>query len=198
MDISKLIPYVNNSMTHSPEQVRQIAASIREFGFTNPVIIDEKNGIIAGHGRVLAGQLLELKQVPVIQVDGWTEARKKAYVILDNQLARNAAWDEKMLALEIEHLVESEFDVDLLGFPEDELVRILQLEEEQGQESKDNGEPAEVKSKNFTVTIPQDEFIEAALLHASDFTMPTSDIENKKGCALTYICQEYLRLKRGK
>ena len=94
-----LIPYARNSRTHSEAQVNQIAASIKEFGFTNPIIIDEDNGIIAGHGRVMAANKLKIDEVPCIQVTGWTKAQKKAYVIADNKLALNAGWDMQNLML---------------------------------------------------------------------------------------------------
>lgn len=113
-DIDNLIPYVNNSRTHSDEQVMQIASSIKEFGFTNPILIDEQGGVIAGHGRVLAGKKLGLKEVPTITLVGLTDAQKKAYVIADNKLALNAGWDFETLKYEIECLEELNFDVDEL------------------------------------------------------------------------------------
>ena len=125
----KLIPYANNSRTHSEEQVAQIAASIKEFGFTNPVIIDEDNGIIAGHGRLLAAQKLGLKDVPCVKVEGWSEAQKKAYVIADNKLALNAGWNEEMLALEFAELDELGFDLELTGFSLDEISDIRPADE---------------------------------------------------------------------
>ena len=91
-----LIPYARNSRTHSDEQVAQICSSIKEFGFTNPIIIDEDNGIIAGHGRVLAANKLKMKELPCVQVSGWSEAQKKAYVIADNKLALNAGWSSQV------------------------------------------------------------------------------------------------------
>jgi len=121
----ELIPYINNSRTHSEQQVQQVAASIKEFGFTNPILIDEQEGIIAGHGRLLAAQMLKLDEVPTIMLEGLTEAQKKAYVIADNQLALNAGWDLDSLKLEIEGLGELEFDIDLLGFDDDFLSEIL-------------------------------------------------------------------------
>jgi len=121
----ELIPYVNNPRTHSEQQVQQVAASIKEFGFTNPILIDEQEGIIAGHGRLLAAQMLKLDEVPTIMLEGLTEAQKKAYVIADNQLALNAGWDLDSLKLEIEGLGELEFDIDLLGFDDDFLSEIL-------------------------------------------------------------------------
>jgi len=113
---SSLIPYVNNSRTHSEKQVQQIAASIKEFGFTNPILVDEDDGIIAGHGRLMAAQLLELEDVPTMQLSGLTESQKKAYVIADNKIALNSGWDDELLKVEIETLKEFEFDTDLLGW----------------------------------------------------------------------------------
>ena len=116
---SDLISYINNSRTHSEEQVNQVAASIKEFGFTSPVLIDEQGGLIAGHGRVMAAKKLGLDEVPCITLAGLTEAQKKAYIIADNQLPLNAGWDLDKLKLEVETLQELDFDVDLLGFDDD-------------------------------------------------------------------------------
>lgn len=116
-----LIPYARNSRTHSAEQISQIAASIREFGFTNPVLIDENSGIIAGHGRVLAAQKLKLDTVPCIRLAYLTDAQKRAYVIADNKLALNAGWDEELLRLEIQELKDLEFDISLTGFSPEEI-----------------------------------------------------------------------------
>jgi len=115
-ETADLIPYVNNSRTHSSEQVQQVASSIKEFGFTNPILIDEKDGIIAGHGRLLASQLLKLEEVPTIRLVGLTDAQKKAYVIADNQLALNSGWDLEKLKVEFDGLSDLGFDLDLLGF----------------------------------------------------------------------------------
>ncbi len=116
-----LTPYARNSRTHSAEQVQQVAASIKEFGFTNPILIDGQGGIIAGHGRLQAAQLLGLEQVPCLRLGHLTEAQKRAYIIADNKLALNSGWDEEMLALEIADLQAFAFDLDLLGFDEKEL-----------------------------------------------------------------------------
>ena len=116
-----LIPYARNSRTHSAEQVAQIAASIREFGWTNPVLIDGENGIIAGHGRVLAAHKLGETQVPTIELSHMSDTQKRAYIIADNKLALNAGWDNEMLALEIDDLKEAGFGIDILGFSESEL-----------------------------------------------------------------------------
>lgn len=120
-----MIPYARNSRTHSDAQVAQIAASIREFGFTNPVLIDGENGIIAGHGRVLAARKLGLDAVPCIELAHLTEAQKRAYVIADNKLALNAGWDDAMLAVELQELGDLGFDLDLTGFSADEIEALM-------------------------------------------------------------------------
>ena len=112
----ELIPYINNSRTHSEKQVQQVAASIKEFGFTNPILIDEGNGIIAGHGRLQAAQLMKLDEVPTITLEGLTEAQRKAYVIADNQLALNAGWDSEMLANELKAISETDISFLITGF----------------------------------------------------------------------------------
>lgn len=119
--VESLIPYARNSRTHSNEQVAQIAASIREFGFTNPVLVDEEGGIIAGHGRVMAARKLAMLEVPVLVLAGLSETQKRAYVIADNKIALNAGWDEEMLRVELEALSDADFDLDILGFSNDEL-----------------------------------------------------------------------------
>ena len=120
-----LIPYARNSRSHSESQVAQIAGSIREFGFTNPVLIDADNGIIAGHGRVMAAGVLGLASVPCIRLSHLTETQKRAYIIADNKLALNAGWDEEMLGLELCELADLDFDMDLIGFGEDELAALM-------------------------------------------------------------------------
>lgn len=120
-----LIPYARNARTHSDRQVAEIAASIREFGWTNPVLVDGDNGIIAGHGRVLAARKLGIADVPVIELAGLSEAQKRAYVIADNKLALNAGWDEELLALEFGDLASLGFDLSLTGFGEDEIGILL-------------------------------------------------------------------------
>jgi len=135
---SVLIPYINNSRTHSDEQVNQVAASIKEFGFTNPILIDEDSGIIAGHGRLMAAKKIGLDEVPCIRMIGLTESQKKAYVIADNQLALNSGWDLDMLKLELQSLEEMDFDVDLLGFDDDFLDGLLEPEIADGLTDEDD------------------------------------------------------------
>lgn len=132
-----LIPYINNSRTHSDEQINQIASSIKEFGFTNPVLIDGDGGIIAGHGRVMAAKKLGLDEVPCIELDYLTEAQKKAYIIADNQLPLNAGWDLDKLKLEIETLQEMDFNIDLLGFDGDFLSGLMDSEDIEGLTDED-------------------------------------------------------------
>jgi hypothetical protein len=123
--IEELIPYARNSRTHSDQQILQIAASIKEWGWTIPVLIDENNGIIAGHGRILAARKLGIETVPVITAEGWSEAKKRAYVIADNKLALNADWDNELLATEISDLKLENYNIDLLGFSDDELQAVM-------------------------------------------------------------------------
>jgi len=137
--ITKLVPYVNNARTHSAAQISKLRASIREFGFINPVIIDGNYGIIAGHGRVVAAQEEGLSEVPCVLVDHLTEAQKKAYILADNRYAQDAGWDEEMLRIEIEGLQAEDFDVSLTGFREDEITDLFAL--------KDDG-PADADGNN--------------------------------------------------
>lgn len=127
--VIELIPYARNSRTHSDEQIAQIMASIKEFGFTNPILTDGDNGIIAGHGRLMAAQRLGLNEVPTIELSHLTEAQKKAYIIADNKLALNSGWDEDMLKIELAELDEVGFDYSDLGFDFD--IDIEEISEEE-------------------------------------------------------------------
>ncbi len=120
--IELLTPYANNARTHSDEQVSQIAQSITEFGFTNPVLIDKQGGIIAGHGRLLAAIELGLSEVPTITLTGLSELQKRAYVLADNKIAENAGWNDALLKVELDALELSGFDIDFLGFSLDDVV----------------------------------------------------------------------------
>lgn len=125
VEINKLVPYVNNARTHSPEQINKLRSSLREFGFINPVIIDKDYGIIAGHGRVIAAREEGIDKVPCVFVDHLTEAQKKAYIIADNRMALDAGWDEELLRVEIEALQAEAFDVSLTGFDEKEITDLF-------------------------------------------------------------------------
>lgn len=136
--LDELIPYANNSRTHSDEQVAQIAASIREFGWTNPVLIDANGTIVAGHGRVMAARKLNMDSVPCLRLGHLSQAQVRAYVIADNKLALNAGWDEKMLAAELEILKEEDFDIGLTGFTDEELTALLETEVIEGNTDPDD------------------------------------------------------------
>ena len=127
--VKELIPYARNARTHSDEQVAKIASSLKEFGFINPVIIDGENGIIAGHGRIMAAQLLGLKKVPCIVETHLTETQKRAYILADNRLAEQAGWDEELLQIELEDLRGENFDLDLIGFSTEEMEELFGEEE---------------------------------------------------------------------
>lgn len=158
-----LIPYARNARTHSDNQISQIAASIKEFGFTNPVLTDGENGIIAGHGRVMAARKLGMDVVPCIELSHLTEAQKRAYVIADNKLSLNAGWDEELLKLELSDLEMSGFDLDLTGFSLDEIASL------DGSSNKDEDlrDASEVDASNkFLLMIEFDS--ESALSRAYD------------------------------
>lgn len=138
-----LIVYVRNARTHSDEQVTQIAASIAEFGFVNPILVGADDVIIAGHGRLLAAKRLGLAEVPVIVIDHLSDAQRRALIIADNRLAENAGWDEAMLRAELVALQEESYDLDLLGFAEDELGRLLDaMDTEVAEAQEATNEPA--------------------------------------------------------
>jgi DNA modification methylase len=132
--IAKLVPYVNNARTHSPEQITKLRSSLREFGFINPVIIDRDYGVIAGHGRIMAAKEEGIKEVPCVFADHLTEAQKKAYIIADNRMAMDAGWDEELLRVEIESLQGMDFDPLLTGFDEKELAALF----DDGMEAKED------------------------------------------------------------
>ena len=137
VSISKLVPYVNNARTHSPEQIMKLRSSLREFGFINPVIIDKDFGIIAGHGRVMAAKEEGIDEVPCVFVDYLTEAQKKAYILADNRMAMDAGWDEELLRIEIEALQGMDFDIGLAGFDDDEIADLFAGEDTSDVEDDD-------------------------------------------------------------
>jgi ParB-like chromosome segregation protein Spo0J len=145
--VSELIPYVKNSRTHSDEQVAQIAASIKEFGWTNPILIDGDNGIIAGHGRLMAARKLGYELVPTIELSNLTDTQKKAYIIADNKLALNAGWDDEMLKIEIADLLADGFTLSVLGFDADELQKLLDVPDFEPATEDDQGKLDELDPK---------------------------------------------------
>lgn len=190
--VADLIPYANNSRTHSDEQVTQVAASIKEFGFTNPVLIDEKNGIIAGHGRLMAAKKLELEQVPTITLVGLTEAQRKAYIIADNQLALNSGWDLDTLRVEFERLEELDFDLSLIGFEDDVVEKLLDIDAEMPELPDGDRDP--FQQKTFTLHDEQAQILDDAITKAR--TNPLIDTglnDNNNGNAIAYICEQWLK-----
>ncbi len=139
--VDSLIPYARNARTHSEEQIAQIAASIREFGWTNPILTDGDKGVIAGHGRLAAARKLELTEVPVIELGHLSPEQKKAYILADNRIALNSGWDEELLKLELQELQGVDFDLDLLGFGDDEIERLLNGDQAGGGLTEDDAIP---------------------------------------------------------
>ena len=155
--VEKLIPYARNARTHSDEQVAQVAASIAEFGWTNPILVGADGVIIAGHARLLAARKLSMTEVPVIVLDHLTETQRRALVIADNRLALNAGWDEEMLRVELEALEEEGFNLDLVGFSDDEIEDLLRDPEETTPGNTDDD--AVPETPETAVTVPGDVWI---------------------------------------
>jgi ParB-like chromosome segregation protein Spo0J len=194
--VESLIPYVNNSRKHSDEQVAQIAASIKEFGWTNPILVDGENGIIAGHGRLMAARKLSMEEVPVIELAHLSDNQRKALIIADNKLATNATWDEEILFIEIENLKSFDFNLDLIGFnfeeingiAENAIIDMPQL---------DDGDKKPFQQKAFILHDEQAEIVDNAITLAK--TNPLADTglnENTNGNALSLICKDWLNGKR--
>ena len=179
--VERLRPYERNPRTHSEDQVAQLAASMVEFGFTNPILVDESNGILAGHGRLMAARQLGLAEVPVVRLEHLSEAQKRAYIIADNQLAATAGWDETLLAEEVGWLRDERFDLDLLGFDATELERLLSLD---GGEAEAEPEDEVPEPPKDPVTRPGDLWLlgEHRLL-CGDATV-LADVERVLGGAL--------------
>lgn len=187
--LADLIPYVNNARTHSDEQVAQIAASIKEFGFTNPILTDGDSGIIAGHGRVMAARKLGMDQVPTIALEHLSAAQRKAYILADNKLAMNAGWDNDLLGIELKGLDEEEFDLSLIGFDDIELG----LAGETEWPGMPGGDRAPFQQMTFTLHDDQVEQINAALASAKDMGPIVTDInENSNGNALARVCEMFV------
>jgi len=141
LSVDSLIPYSNNARTHSDDQVTQIASSIKEFGFNNPILVDKTNGVIAGHGRLMAAKKLGMDTVPCIKLEHLTDAQRKAFILADNKIALNSGWDYELLKVEVENLSDEDFRLELLGFDVNELNTILGIEEEikEDKEISDDG-----------------------------------------------------------
>ena len=170
VDISKLIPYINNARTHSDEQITKLRSSLREFGFINPVIIDKDYTIIAGHGRVKAAKAEGIKEVPCVLVDHLTESHKKAYIIADNRMALDAGWDEELLKVELEALEGEAFDLSLTGFDEGELSDLFK--EEEAEVEDDDYDLSEALEKAAFVEKGDRWFVGRHILYCGDATDP--------------------------
>ena len=199
LSTEKLIPYINNAKIHSDEQVKNIAASIKEFGFLNPIIIDKDNGIIAGHGRVMAAQKLGLKEVPVLQISHLSDTQKRAYIIADNRLALDAGWDEEMLRVEFAELADNGFNLELTGFELEEISAVdFDESEEVGMPELASGDKEPFQQKTFTLHDEQVTIVENAITLAR--TNPIADTglnENSNGNALALICSQWLEARNG-
>ena len=191
----ELIPYARNSRTHDAKQVQQIASSIKEFGFNNPVLIDGDNGIIAGHGRVLAAQLLKMDTVPTIKLEHLTDTQKRAYIIADNKIALNSGWDEEMLKIEIEELKLADFDLDLTGFDDGELDFMsfegIDADEAEMPELR-SGDREPFQQMTFTLHDEQVEQIKSACDIAKKLGKFDSENQNSNGNALARVCETFV------
>ena len=191
-NIDELIPYASNSRTHSEEQVAQIAASIKEFGFNNPVLLDGDNGIIAGHGRTLAARKLGLKEVPTIELAHLSDSQRKAYIIADNKLALNAGWDMELLSLEMGDLRDNEFNLDLMGFTNQEIDAMFP-EPLSKYPNLPDGDKEPFQQITFTLHDEQVEQVQAAIKEAKALGPFIDSLnENSNGNALSRICEVFI------
>ena len=192
LDVDALVPYARNARTHSAEQVAQLCGSIREFGFTNPVLIDGAGGIIAGHGRVIAARKLGITQVPCVRLAHLCETQKRAYIIADNKLALNAGWDAETMANELSELHADEFDMALLGFDASELESLMGFQVgEINPPELASGDREPFLQMTFTLHDDQAEIIEAAIDKAKQAGPFDGPNENSNGNALARIAEAY-------
>jgi ParB family chromosome partitioning protein len=193
--LDRLMPYERNARTHSPEQVAQIAASIKEFGFTNPILVASDDGIIAGHGRLMAARELALDTVPVLVLDHLTPEQRRAYVLADNKLALNAGWDGDVLTAELDDLRSDDFDLSLLGWSADELSGLLapEVDELDGMPDLPSGDREPIQQMTFTLHDDQAEIIKEAIEKAKSIG-PFVDTgnENSNGNALARVAELFL------
>lgn len=192
--VAELIPYAANSRTHSDVQVTQIAASIREFGFTNPILVNGENTIIAGHGRLLAARKLGLEEVPCVMLDHLSKAQQRALVIADNQLAMNAGWDMAMLAAEIAGLDDEKFQLDLLGFDMSFINELLGPVDEVDLPELKDGDREPFQQMTFTLHDEQADQVKGAIEAAKAMGPFDSPNENGNGNAIARICETFLTM----
>jgi ParB-like chromosome segregation protein Spo0J len=191
--ISELILYARNSRTHSDAQVAQIAASIREWGWTMPILVDEDGNVIAGHGRIMAAQKLGIADVPCMTATGWSEAKRRAYVIADNKLALNAGWDDEMLRVEFGELRDLDFDLSLTGFDSDEIAAFqFDDDAEADMPNLADGDREPFQQMTFTLHDEQAEQVRAAMEKAKAMgAFVGTGNENGNGNALARICEVF-------
>lgn len=194
----RLVPYAKNSRTHSEEQIEKIAKSMQRFGFTNPILVDSKDGIIAGHGRLMAANKIGLAEIPVIVLDHLTDEERRAYIIADNRLAEDAGWDRDILADELADLRDEDFDLSVIGFSEDELSELLTDDvEEAGMPDLAAGERQTMQQMTFTLAGDQVEVIKEALEVAKGMgEFVDTGNENSNGNALARMAEMFLMANR--
>ncbi len=193
--VDDLNPYENNARVHSDEQIDQIVESIKKFGFTAPIIIDEENMILAGHGRYTAARKMEMESVPCIALKDLTPEKKRAYIIADNRIAENAQWNKELLALELTELDIAEFDLAVLGFSDKELEKLLPGEAAIADAMPDlpEGEKSEYQQMTFTLHNSQAELVKAAMTAAKKIKPFDQTLnKNSNGNAITRVCEMYL------
>lgn len=200
IDVKKLIPYARNARTHSETQIKQIAASVKEFGFNNPVLIDKDNGIIAGHGRVMAAELLKLDSVPCVRLEHLSDTQKRAYILADNRLSELSGWNDEMLNLEIEDLKLADFDIDLTGFVFD-LPKIsvnindFQQDEDKSEDESESNEDEPVnesESKEVDNSIKVPIYCEISKSASKEFKAIKKENGFSDGETIEFLIQEYL------
>jgi ParB-like chromosome segregation protein Spo0J len=190
--IDLLIPYAKNARVHDDAQIAQLAGSIKEFGFNNPILIDKNNGIIAGHGRVMAARKLGLTEVPTILLDHLNETQRKAYILADNRIAINSTWDNEMLSLELMD-IKDDVSLAMLGFNVDELDALLKEISSTELPNLPDGDKQPFQQKTFTLHDEQFNIVDDAITKAR--TNPIIDTglnDNSNGNALTLICEQWL------
>ncbi len=195
--LAKLVPYARNARTHTPEQVKQLAASMREWGWTIPVLADENGGIIAGHARVMAAELNQYTEAPVMIARGWSESKKRAYVLADNKLAMNAGWNEELLGVELLELRDAGFEMPTIGFSVEELDGLMREVAEAGYPVLPEGDRAPYQQITFMLHDDQVRVIHEAVTAAKErgpFTDGLND--NANGNGLARVCQAYLEQRR--
>lgn len=196
--LESLRPYAKNARTHSEEQVAKIAASIAEFGFVNPILVDSQHGIIAGHGRMMAAKKLGLGRVPVVVLDHLSESQRKAYILADNRLALDAGWDMELLAEELAELESEGMDLELTGFSKEELEKFLGADAAEIEMPElRSGEKTSFAQMTFTLTEEQKQDVERAITQALDMgEFGETGNKNRNGNALARIVEFFMTMNR--